>query len=427
MIIAEKALDKKLHTILKSCAAAGSSGPVSEKEKAANLVSSFCSAFSDLEFLTLIKTLTNFYLTRRRMKEIGQELEFPMEGFLQLGHNGFSEAAGFGFSDQKEALAALPIGRLLEGGVPAKTLGAVAKGKKEISTAALDYFAKNPDAADTSSAADWIFSTATPKQLLPFLMLLFSKKQRKAHLRSYIDLAGDCLVKDKSALLLKECLSAISIGTLNAEELLRLMLSRSNVAVQLIQIIGNSLSEEHSPIALHLLDELLLNLLQYDTKDRLIVSSSLAILGTHVLLQKIKKPQAEQILALLVAARMKLLKMPAELRKGIWVFIELNEIDFKDAKDSPNELISFEGAEFFTDLLQEEISDSKVRESIETVAFNLGIKPIGLTAESAVFNPDLHEDTVGGLFRNDQVTVLTPGWLLGDRTVVRAKVKPYNE
>jgi hypothetical protein len=426
MIIAEKALDKKLQSILKSCAAAGSSGSVSEKEKAANLVSSFCSSFSDLEFLTLVKTLTNFYLTRRRMKEIGQELEFPMEGFLQLGHNGFSEAAGFGFSDQKEALAALPIGRILEGGVPAKTLGAVAKGKKEISAAALDYFAKNPDAADTSSAADWIFSTATPKQLLPFLMLLFSKKQRKAYLRSYIDLAGDCLGKDKSALLLKECLSAISIGNLNIQDLLRLMLSRSDIAVQFIQSIGNSLAEEHTPVALQLLDELLQNLLQYDTKDRLIISASLATLGSQVLLQKIKKPQGEHILALLVAARMKLLKMPADLRKGIWVFIELNEIDIRDAKNSPNELISIEGAEFFTDLLQEKISDSKVRESIETVAFNIGIKSISLTAESVFFNPDLHEDTVGGLFRNDQVIVLTPGWSLGDHALVRAKVKPYN-
>lgn len=427
MIKAEKALDKKLHSILKTCAAAGSSGSASEKEKAANLISSFCSSSSDVEFLNLFKTITNYYLTRRRMKEIGQELEFPMEGFLQLGHNGFSEAAGFGFSDQKEALAALPIGCLLEGGVPEKTLGAVAKGKKEISTAALDYFAKNPDAADTSSAADWIFSTAKPKQLLPFLMLLFSKKQRKAHLRPYIDIAGDCLSKDKSALLLKECLSAISIQNLNAEDLMRLMLSRSDVAVQFIQSIGNTQSEEHLRIALQLLDGLLQNLLQYDTKDRLFISASLAILQTQVLLQQIKKPRAEHIKAILDAARMKLLKTPADLRKGIWVFIELNEIDIRDSKNSPNELISIGGAEFFTDLLQEKISDSKVRESIETVAFNLGIKPIGLTAENAVFNPDLHEDTVGGLFRNDQVTVLTPGWSLRDHALVRAKVKPYNE
>lgn len=426
MIPADKSLDKKFRDTLKSCAAAGAMASGSEREKATKLVLALRGSSSDEEFGNLVKQLSDFFLTRRRMAEIGQSLEYPMDGLLKLGCYGFTETVGFAFDDNKEAFFALAAEQLLAGGVPEKVLATIAKKRKELTAAALEYFSKNPAGADTSSAADWIFAVAKPKQILSFVGLLTSKRERHPHLKPYSEIASARLEKDKSGLLLKECLDAVSKGTLTSEDLQRLIVSKASVSILFIQLLPKLLTGSHGAIALGILEGLLKNLLSFAAEDRTKVSAAIAVLGSQLLTQKKRKPEAEQAFTLLCSAMQEILQTPEDARQGAWVFVDGCTVEGKGGDASGKFDISVHGAGFVADLLEEEINDSRVRESVEMMAFNLGIRAIGSQGETANFDPALHEDTVGGLFRNDQVTILKPGWSLGSQVISRAKVKGAN-
>jgi Holliday junction resolvase-like predicted endonuclease len=426
MISADKPFDKKLRDAIKACAAAGATASGSEREKATKLVSALRGSSADEEFGNLVKQLNDFYLTRRRMSEIGQPLEYPIDGILKLGRYGFTETVVFAFEDNKEAFSDLPIDQLLQGGVPEKVLATIAKKRKELTAAALEYFSKNPAEADTSCAADWIFTAAKPKQLLPFVSLFTSKRERLLHLNPYPEIASAKLEKDKSGLLIKECLEAVSKGSLAAGDLQRLIVSKASLAILFIQLLPKLLTGAHGTSVLGILEGLLENLFSFTLDDRTKVSAALAVLGSQLLTQKKRKPEEEQAFTLLCSAVQEILKSPVEARQGLWVFVDVRAVEGK-ANDALSKVdISVQGAGFVVELLQEQLSDSKVRESVETLAFNLGIRPIGSLGAVTGFDPAFHEDTVGGLFRNDQVIILISGWSLGSHVLTRAKVKAAN-
>jgi hypothetical protein len=426
MIPANKSLDKKFSDALKSCAAAGATASGSEREKATKLVSALRGSSTEEEFVNLVKQLTDYYLTRRRMSEIGSPLEYPMVGILRLGCYGFTDTVAFAFNDNKEAFAALAIEQILAGGVPEQVLAIIAKKRKELAAAVLEHFLTNPVEADNSPAADWIFTVAKPKQLLPFVSLLTSNRERLPHLKPYSDIATTKLEKDKSGLLLNKCLDLVSKGNLASDDLKRLIISKSSLSILFIQLLPKLITGTHGAIVLRILEGLLSNLLSFAVEDRAKVSAALAVLGSQFITQKNRKPEAELAFNLLSCALQEILKTPLEARQGIWVFVDACAVEEK-ANDALSKLdISLQGAGFVVDLLQEQISDSKVRESVETLAFNLGIRPIGSQGEVTGMDPALHEDTLGGLFKNDQVTILKPGWSLGTQTLTRAKVKATN-
>jgi hypothetical protein len=231
------------------------------------------------------------------------------------------------------------------------------------------------------------------------------------------------LEKDKSGLLLKECLNAVAKGTLAAEDLGRLIVSKASLSIIFVQLLPKILTGAHEAVVLRILEGLLKNLLSFTEEDRTKVSAALAVLGSQLLTKKKRKPGEDQTFTLLCSAMQEILKSSTESRKGIWLFVDTAQVESKGSKVNQNDLVTIHGASFVVEILQQQITDPKVRESVVTLAFNLGIRPIGSQGETASFDPSLHEDTVGGLFRNDQVTILMPGWSLGSHALTRAKVK----
>ena len=122
MIRSDAGLDKKLRGALKACATAGATGSGAEKEKSSKLIEGVISSKSDENFQDHVNLLSNYFLKRKRMAEIGQPLAPPVESILDLGCHGFSETVDFIFQDSAKELKNLPTEQLLSGGFPEKVL-----------------------------------------------------------------------------------------------------------------------------------------------------------------------------------------------------------------------------------------------------------------------------------------------------------------
>ena len=423
MIRSDAGLDKKLRGALKACATAGATGSGAEREKSSKLIEAVISSKSDEDFKSHVRLLSNFFLKRKRMGEIGQPLTPPVESVLDLGRHGFSETVDFIFEDSAKELRSLPTEQLLGGGVPEKVLKSIAKARKDLLGAALAHFFEKPEAADASQAADWMFAAAKPKALMPFLSLLLSKRERLPHLKTYSLLAQDVLQKDKSGALLKQALAGVASGKLESPTLKRIICSSPSLIIQFSQLVPKLLSGPSAETVAKVFDSILQSLPQCSEDDRENVSAALAAVASAILLHKKRNAAAERILTGFNSAFADLIGSSEEAKKGFWVLCQAEQVQRAAETTSANHSITKRGAEFVVDALDETAVSGSHHETLAALAFNLGLRPVGVAGEEISFDPKRHEDTCGGLFRDDGAVVVKPGWDLSGEVITRAKVK----
>ena len=423
MIKADANLDKRLRNAIKTCASAGESPSGTEREKANKNIAAILSSATDEEFRALVLELSNFFLTRNRMVEIGRPLAFPVESILHLGRYGFSETVAFVFDDSKEELRGLSSEQLLSGGIPEKVLKSAAKVRKDLLASAIEHFNKCPEAADLSPAADWMFSAAKPKQLITFLSLLFSKRERLPHLKTYPTLAQSVFQRDKAGAILKEALSGAGSEKLQIEPLERIICSNPDLTVQFTLMVPKLVPGPNSGSVMQVFNSVLQSLPRCPADSREQISVALAAVATQLLMLKKRKPEADQILEGIFQTMGDVLTAPEGSKKGFWVFCQAEQVKLEAEPTNQNAVISKRSAEFVVDALEESLVADSNQETLAALAFNLGLRPIGVAGEDIAFDPKCHEDTHGGLFRNDRAVVVKPGWDLSGSVIARAKVK----
>jgi hypothetical protein len=153
------------------------------------------------------------------------------------------------------------------------------------------------------------------------------------------------------------------------------------------------------------------------------ISAALVAVATQLLLQKKRKPEADQILEGICQSMGDLLAAPAGAKTGFWVFCRAEKVKAEAEPTNQNDIISKGAAEFVVDALEEAAVSGSNQETLAALAFNLGLRPIGVPGEEITFDAKRHEDTHGGLFRHDRAIVLKPGWDLSGSVISRAKVK----
>jgi hypothetical protein len=65
-------------------------------------------------------------------------------------------------------------------------------------------------------------------------------------------------------------------------------------------------------------------------------------------------------------------------------------------------------------LLSETETSDIPRAALDAALFNVGLRPLGVSGESATFNPHRHESSSPGIIRGDTTTIARPGWQVGD-------------
>ncbi len=86
--------------------------------------------------------------------------------------------------------------------------------------------------------------------------------------------------------------------------------------------------------------------------------------------------------------------------------------------------VTFHGAKLVADSLHKAISDHFDPVTIlEALAMNLGLVQFEKPKARVMFDPLLHEDTIGGMLPGDKAIIIIPGWMHEGKVVRRATVK----
>lgn len=99
-------------------------------------------------------------------------------------------------------------------------------------------------------------------------------------------------------------------------------------------------------------------------------------------------------------------------------------IRYLPAADPDSFKITERGARLLTLVIEHIRQGQNPLLSFEAAALNLGMTHVASPGQFVVFDPQRHEDTVGGLIRGTEAAALSSGWELRGCIIERAKVKP---
>jgi hypothetical protein len=106
---------------------------------------------------------------------------------------------------------------------------------------------------------------------------------------------------------------------------------------------------------------------------------------------------------------------------NFWIVARAN--DLAQAR-KPSSNISLYGAGLIASSIEKAKAGLTGEALLKALALNLGMELIAESDDGVRFDPNIHEDTAGGLLKGDVATVTESGWRLGDQIVRRAKVTP---
>jgi hypothetical protein len=193
--------------------------------------------------------------------------------------------------------------------------------------------------------------------------------------------------------------------------------------VQFITGLPKTISGADGDVAIRLLDSWLPSFPKTAPAAREKLSGVLAALAGSLLRQPKRKEAQSQLLDALARSIFQwLLAMEdAKDTSGFWLVARADDLA-QTLKPSGN--ISYYGAGLLASSMEKAKAGLAAEALLEALALNLGMEQITACGESVSFDPNLHEDTVGGLLAADQAIVTASGWRLGDQLVRRAKVTP---
>ncbi len=413
--------DKAILSALKRGEKAGGSN--ADREKAKALAERAAAGLSDPVQRAAFTRLAEYFATRTRMKEIGQPLVPPLADILALGQAGFVQSAEFAWANAGDAVLDYPLPELLAAVPSARMLEAVARRHRDLAAQALALVLERPELAETSAAFDWVAQHAKPKELSKLAPQILSGHPRRRHLPAREEVLRVALLRDKSGELLRACL-AIAKGHSPAFDRLRIAVNTTpKLLVQFIGGLPKTICGPDGEMAMQLLESWLPAFPKAEPATRENLSGVLAALAGLLLRQpKRKDVQTHLLDALARAAFPWLLAMEdAQDTSGFWLVARAD--DFTKAR-KPSGNISHYGAGLLASSMEKAKAGLAADALLEALALNLGLEQVGARDESVSFDPNLHEDTVGGLLASDPATVNEPGWRLGDQLVRRAKVTP---
>lgn len=392
-----------------------------ERERAQSLARQTTQDIDNPAVAAAIQRIADYFLTRERMKEIGQNPAFPVSDVQLLADRAFSSTVEFAVADSPEAFEALPTAELIARPLSPKLLDRVTKRRKEFlgeSIAAVS----NAAAEESSFLLDWLVEKAPAKQLVPIVPMLFTECQRRSSVKSMASLRSRLIERDKSGVIVKVILERIRSSELEPASLAAALNSSAvateNFLLQCRKLLSSPLAE----IAVVALKRWLADIELIDARQRTLVSAALVEFFAILLRKPKRKPSEESAFSAILATQSRLCASPDSPTEGFWVAVRTSEVkaatetDFQISEDGARLLV-----ESFSKLSDSQFSPVAV---IETVALNLGLVPIAESGQRLAFDPAAHEDVDGGLLIGDSCEVAMAGWKFADAVLSKAKVKP---
>jgi hypothetical protein len=364
----------------------------------------------------------DYFRQRARLAEIGQPAQPPLRDILLIGRYGFGRSAEFAAAELRDAIKELPSTDVI-GNAPTVAFIELFSKRIRIATGAVaENLATDAKAGDSSAAIDWLVRRGKPVEIARVASLLVSNRERLPHLLPYRDLLLVALRRDKGATILQACLETAK-GDKNARErLLKTIAADTKIVIGVVRSASKLLRTTHADFIGELLNVWAAAYSVLDDRSREPMSVALAGLCL-TLLKKKKRSATEQHL---VEAISRCLSaglgriMQQSDREGFWVFARASDL----AQSTSESLhVTQYGAGLIASALEKAAAGMSCEALLRALASNLGMLAIGAVGETVQFDPEKHEDTTGGLLRNDAAVIKTIGWSLNGQVIRRAAVQ----
>ena len=281
----------------------------------------------------------------------------------------------------------------------------------------------SPDSTFQRAGMDWLLKHERPSQLGPFVALLLGNNPRPQHIPQPADLLMELLAKDAQGTWLDAVLALVANRT-PAEVVATLILHSSPALDSVLKNLPSRLEKPNVSTAARAVAEAVFeHLPESKGPERQSGCAQMARLVSDILLLPALGDQSKELLARLTSISRKLRATAStdDLRRATWVMEHLDEGDVPDTNGVG---VNHYGARQLIQALRQLQRGVPQDTVFEALAKNVGLTPIGEPYAHSIYDPKIHEDSVGGLLPGKQVVCIARGWRFNDDIVMRAKVNP---
>jgi len=367
------------------------------------------------------KRVGEYYLQRERMKDLGEPFNFPIEHFLKFASKGLTATTQFVVTDSPGAFVDVPVETLMTAINSTALLEKICKRRKSLLAEAISLFQSQPQLSSELPGFLWVATKAKIEQLFPLLPELSDYAAGKA---GNSDLLTALLIRDKSGKAISRLIVLSAKGEISMEPLVEGLRKSPIAAINFLRILPKLAARQYADHASRVLVAWLSHLIEVLVPERQMISGALAVLSGGFLQKKRLNPTEQAILNIIQSATEDLGFQIASDVQNFWVFLPLKR---EMHAFSAAATVSSEAARLIVEsLLKLESPRYQPADVFQALALNLGLSAQGELGAQTDFNPDQHEDGIGGLLRGQPCEVVRLGWSFQSKTMLKTKVNPLN-
>jgi len=427
-------LDRTIFRALK--AAAKHDGTSRSRDKAENSLRTALEEIKSESLASSVSEIHGYLLGRRRLKETGAELNPPLTLLSEMISSDFTKSVELGFLEMLADVSEIPASMVIALAPTPKAIDAWVKRPtkaEEISGRTeelLQSALESPETAIQSGLGLWVVEKIPIQQLLKTLPLFQAARAQKhfpAERRR--ELLHSALLRDREGTFLLRYLQDVAQTDEDARSLVADIRSSSRVAEKVIENLPQALLGDEAGRLGDLTVSLFGRIREWKEPARYRANGEMVTLFGKLLAEDAGSPGLDVAKAGLADLFREWdtteAKDSDEIPSSVlWIVREAGKNCSGSEPDAESEnSLSIEQAKHIGIALEKSRSERQTLGVVEAMAANLGMDYFGSEDEEAEFDPDLHEDTVGGILPGETVTIIYSGWKLGDEVILRAPVE----
>lgn len=341
----------------------------------------------------------------------------------ELRARGLVESAAFLFLKWRDVMVVQKLEDLLPAIPDAASLEIWRKGARIPAKEIENRLLAVPMSTYETAGADWLLLHSKPEQMAIMLELFLGRKQRPKTLPSWADALVPALKKDKHGLLLEKILRHPWPDQGAIKSFGEVVRSNRTIFKSTVENLPAILCKKDAPEQGALLvDDLFERILEAEGSEREFVTAALARLGSGILVQDRRGPQADMVLRLIAEAARRLRNLTKDEadQARTWVLEKLS-VGVESVVGKAH--VTIDGARHLALAFEKAAQGFAAKDILSATMRNLGLTLVGKKSEAVSYDPLQHEDVDGGMVPGDGTVIVEPGWALGQDTVSRARVR----
>jgi|GEM_PF-5315761 len=283
---------------------------------------------------------------------------------------------------------------------------------------------QEPNSAAGTAVGDWWLLHGKVRQLKPVLLAILRTEGRKKGLMAPEVVIRSTLQRDKKGCLLQQLLAIDSDVDHVIGRIAAVIVSTPRITKSYLPIIRSTKFQKASETGLISLIREVGRAAATNPDAALVLRTAsfflLAFIPDGLIATPPEHPMARIVYEAVGALHDVANAATSDFaRQAVWIAHPLAQ----PPKNDTRPLVDIEAAKVLKIAFDHMQRGTDTLSLLESTAFNLGLRPFDEPGSRVNYDPLVHEDTVGGLLPHDEVEVTRKGWVLGDKTVIKALVR----